>query len=81
MADYSEYKKTTFEDILEYVETKAPSYRDLLEKQVADGERFMVIKKQFFEKYLPEYLPKPKPKKKTMKELMGLESTAKKGKS
>lgn len=74
MADFSEYKKTCFQDIFDYVKAEKPEYYETLENAVKNGEKFLDIKKAFYKKYFPQFVPvAKKPKKPTMKFIMGIE--------
>ena len=74
MADFSNYKKTTFQDIYDYVKAEKPEYLDTLTEAVEGGDSYLTIKKAFYKAYFPEFIPVAKPKKPTMKDLLGIKT-------
>lgn len=73
MAKKYDYKKLTFEEMKEYIETNAAADKEWF-KSVAIDEKgvyqHLKAKKAFAEKYMPEIIPVAKPKKQTKADIL-----------
>lgn len=65
---FKNYKKTTFEEITNYISEENPEYEKQIKESIDAGKSFLVIKRDFYQKYFKQYLPIAKPKKATMKD-------------